>query len=35
MSGATPYVEVGNWLIIPLMFVLFGIPVVLMRGKFY
>lgn len=35
MSGATPYVRVGNWLIIPLMFVLAGIPLVLMRGKFY
>lgn len=35
MQGATPYVRVGNWLIIPLMFILFGTPLLLMRGKFY
>lgn len=34
-SGATPYVRVGNWLIIPLMLVLFGLPLALLRGKFY
>ena len=34
MQGQTLYVIVGNWLIIPLMLLLFGIPVVLMRGKF-
>ncbi len=33
MQGATPYVRVGNWLIIPLMFILLGIPLLLWRGK--
>lgn len=35
MQGATPYVRVGNWLIIPLMFILFGVPLLFMRGKFH
>jgi apolipoprotein N-acyltransferase len=35
MQGWTPYVKVGNWLIIPLMVLLFGIPLFLWRGKFY
>ncbi len=34
MQGATPYVRVGNWLIIPLMFILLGIPLLMRRGKF-
>jgi apolipoprotein N-acyltransferase len=33
MQGATPYVRMGNWLIIPLMFILLGIPLLLIRGK--
>ncbi|MBU0653838.1 MAG: apolipoprotein N-acyltransferase [Gammaproteobacteria bacterium] len=35
MSGATPYVKMGNWLIIPLMLAMLVVPLVLMRGKFY
>lgn len=35
MQGATPYVRMGNWLIIPLMFILLGIPLLLIRGKFH
>lgn len=35
MQGATPYVRIGNWFIIPLMFVLFAVPLLLMRGRFY
>ena len=35
MSGATPFVKIGNWLIIPLMFVLLAIPMWRLRGKFY
>lgn len=35
MSGATPYVKVGNWVIVPLMLLLFGVPAFLLRGKFY
>jgi len=35
MQGATPYVQVGNWLITPLMFILLGVPLLLLRGKFY
>ncbi|QTR44502.1 apolipoprotein N-acyltransferase [Thiothrix litoralis] len=34
MQGATPYVRVGNWLIIPLMFILLGLPVLLRRVQF-
>ncbi|MFN3785212.1 MAG: apolipoprotein N-acyltransferase [Thiothrix sp.] len=35
MQGVTPYVRMGNWFIIPLMFVLFLVPLLWMRGKFY
>jgi apolipoprotein N-acyltransferase len=35
MSGWTPYVKVGNWLIIPLMLLLLLVPLVVMRSKFY
>jgi apolipoprotein N-acyltransferase len=35
MQGATPYVKMGNWFIIPLMCIVFIAPLVLMRGKFY
>lgn len=35
MRGATPYVRVGSWLIIPLMIVLLALPLALMRDKFY
>ncbi|QTR48906.1 apolipoprotein N-acyltransferase [Candidatus Thiothrix anitrata] len=34
LSGATPYVEVGNWLVIVTMLLLFLIPLVGFRGKF-
>lgn len=35
MSGWTPYVKVGNWLIISLMLLLFVAPLAWTRGKFY
>jgi apolipoprotein N-acyltransferase len=35
MSGWTPYVKVGNWLIIPLMLLLLLVPLAVMRSKFY
>ncbi len=35
MKGATPYVKMGNWLIVPLMLAMLVLPLGLMRGKFY
>ena len=35
MSGATPFVTIGNWFIVPFMLLLLGIPAFLLRGKFY
>ena len=35
MTGATPFVMVGNWLIVSLMLALFGLPLIILRGKFY
>lgn len=34
LSGATPYVKVGNWLIISVMLLLFLLPLLRFRGKF-
>jgi apolipoprotein N-acyltransferase len=34
MQGETPYMRVGNWLIISLMVLLLSLPLALMRGKF-
>jgi apolipoprotein N-acyltransferase len=34
LSGATPYVKVGNWLIIVTMLLLFLVSLVRFRGKF-
>ncbi|MEB4591756.1 apolipoprotein N-acyltransferase [Candidatus Thiothrix sp. Deng01] len=33
LSGTTPYVRTGNWLIIPLMLILLGVPLLLARRK--
>lgn len=33
MQGVTPFIKMGNWLIIPLMLAMLGIPLALLRGK--